>query len=450
MAKIIISIDHKWRDLPAYVYIGMILEKKGHDVQWIRNGYEPYYVVSQKPDLIVMIHLYDLERQEFALELKRQGILVVLMPTEGIATLEGYRKFAAGVDNDLSSVDLHFCWNELTAAIVNENPTIDKSNILTIGCPRFDFYSDPLSKIVIKKENFCHLHGLNYHFPIVTFATNFTQAQFHIKNQDFLVRDAEKLGYVKTVEKIVGGLDRMAQRDYESRDLLINAFIKLVKEFEGVNFVLKLHPSEEHLYYYKLLDSKLEPYRKRITIISKAYIWDVLSVSDVEMVRSCTTGIESWMTGKPTIEMKLNPDEWYFSPEHASGSFIATSYESLKEKLQFYLAGGSVDKKISKERQKFLKKWCYKLDGNRSEAVADILDDLLQKSRPDKKIEFSVKKWLVWLLLFLSDYRVHDIKIYGLKMFSSNRVDKLGRIDKFFNRKDVNDWRKRLDKIVNL
>jgi hypothetical protein len=156
------------------------------------------------------------------------------------------------------------------------------------------------------------------------------------------------------------------------------------------------------------------------------------------------------MTGKPTIEMKLNPDEWYFSPEHASGSFIATSYESLKEKLQFYLAGGSVDKKISKERQKFLKKWCYKLDGNRSEAVADILDDLLQKSRPDKKIEFSVKKWLVWLLLFLSDYRVHDIKIYGLKMFSSNRVDKLGRIDKFFNRKDVNDWRKRLDKIVNL
>ena len=102
------------------------------------------------------------------------------------------------------------------------------------------------------------------------------------------------------------------------------------------------------------------------------------------------------------------------------------------------------------EVQKFLKKWCYKLDGNRSEAVADILDDLLQKSRPDKKIEFSVKKWLVWLLLFLSDYRVHDIKIYGLKMFSSNRVDKLGRIDKFFNRKDVNDWRKRLDKIVNL
>jgi len=444
MAKILISIDHKWRDLPAYVYIGMMLEKKGHNVELIRNGYEPYYVVAQKPDLVIMIHLFDPKRQQFALELKKQGVLVVLMPTEGIPTLEGYRRFAAGVDNDLSGVDLHFCWNEPIAEILKENSTINGNMIITVGCPRFDFYRSPLSEAVIKKGKFCKQHGLSIGFPIVTFATNFTQSQFHLNNQDFLQRDAEKLGYANTVEKVTGGLGQMAQRDYESRELLVHAFIKLVKEFKKVNFVFKLHPSEDHLFYYQLLDSELKPYRDRVTVISKAYIWDVLSVTDVELVRSCTTGIESWMTGKPTIEMKLNPDEWYFSPDHASGSFIATSYDSLREKLRSYLSGEAVSDDLINRREKFIAKWCYKVDGKRSEAVVDALNDLLQRSRVDKNVKFSLKKWFIWLLLSSTDYRVHDLKIYGLKMFSSNRVDKIGRIDKFINRKDILEWRKQL------
>ena len=32
--KILISIDHKWRDLPGHVYLGQLLRKRGFEVAY--------------------------------------------------------------------------------------------------------------------------------------------------------------------------------------------------------------------------------------------------------------------------------------------------------------------------------------------------------------------------------------------------------------------------------
>lgn len=441
--KILISIDHKWRDLPGYVYLGHLLKKKNFKVEYCRNGLERFYIQGFKPHIIIINHLYDKRRQEYLKKIADNGINVIILPTEGIPTLAKYREISAGVENDLSSLTLHFLWNEPMKEVTSKNATITEEKLKVIGVPRFDFYKEPLSKTLISKNEFIKKYHLKENLPIITFATNYTQAQFATQNQDFLKEDSEILGYDKFLREMEDE-ETISQKDFKSRDIAIKAFIKLVKELENVNFILKLHPSEEHTYYFDLLQNELKDYTDRVTVIIQEYIWDILNVTDIELKRSCTTGIESWILGHPTIEMKLNPKEWYYSPEHVVGSDIVTDYDELKNTIQAYLNGKDISEDKKQKREDFLNTWCYKVDGkSTSRAVEEISKLNLRKIH----LPFNLKQLLIYYILKYGNNRLHDFKVYGISsMFKNNRTDKLGRVDKHFNRKDIQKWEILLEK----
>jgi surface carbohydrate biosynthesis protein len=448
MKKIIISVDHKWRDLPSNVLLKKFLEHYGHEVHIIRAGFEEPFVIGTKADMVIMIHLLDVNHQELAKRLQKAGVHVVLMPTEGIPTLDFYRKFASGAFNDLSGVSLQFVWNNEVKNLLVTNKTISEDKIKVVGCPRFDFYRLPLLNHLMNKDSFCKQYNLDPSLKIVTFATNFTQAQFFSKNSQFLIDDANRLGYGDVLSQSSISLYEMSKRDSDSRDILFDAFIRLVEDTKDVNFLLKLHPSEDHQYYINKLENAYFHLKKRITIIANQYIWDVIFVTDVLIKRSCTTGVEAWMLNKPTIELSLNSDEWYFSEEHASGSYIARNYSDLKKHIDFYLQGGSVSVTLNLNRQKFIDKWCYSVDGYRTLNYAAEVTKLLKENSPQKNIKFNLRKWIIYASLRYSRYLVHDLKIYELKSYlSGKKIDKLGRLDKYISIRDVNYWEGLFDKM---
>lgn len=96
MAKILIAVDHKWRDLAGHVYAGLLLEQLGHQVYYVRNNLEKYYISTIKPDLVLMNHLIPPKKQEFAKNLQRQNIRVAILPTEGMPTLSVMRNHMGG------------------------------------------------------------------------------------------------------------------------------------------------------------------------------------------------------------------------------------------------------------------------------------------------------------------------------------------------------------------
>jgi len=221
----------------------------------------------------------------------------------------------------------------------------------------------------------------------------------------------------------------IVRRDHQSRAICFESFIKLIKDFKKVNFIIKLHPSEDHQFYQKSISEKLSVSdRERVRIIVQEYIWDILNASDLELKRSCTTGIGSWILGKPTIEMKLNPNEWYYSEEHASGSDIAESYDSLANIIKYYLGGGEIKKEQQKTRMHFIKKWCYRVDGKATHRMVEHLNSLLNKKgkKNRKKINQTIKNRIIYYCLQIGDHWLHDAKVYGLKNLLQN-----GYIDKF-------------------
>lgn len=452
MAKILIAVDHKWRDLAGHVYAGLLLEQLGHEVHYVRNNQEKNYISTIKPDMVIMNHLIPPKKQKFAKYLQEQNIRVVILPTEGMPTLDGMRKHMGGADCDLSAVDLQFVWNQPMADILRENQTLSDDKIVIAGVPRFDFYKKPLKAILLTKADFLKKYELDPRYPLVTFATNFTQASFHTSNKEFFLKNAKKYGRDKVLGELYGDLGDVPKRDYISRELFLDAFVKLVQNFPEVNFALKLHPTEDHQFYEDLISKNLSSAASRVRIIAHEYIWDVLNVTDIELNRSCTTAIESWLLGKPTIEMQLNPDEYYYSPEFASGSDMVKSSDELIEKVSYYLAGGSIPQNLLDARDQFLQKWCNSPDGTSTQAVADhihaLLNDTNRKQNTDDDYPSDWRRKMNYQLLTLGDHFGHDVRVYGLKnTLNKNYVDKLGRFDKYFHDRDIAEWKRRLPKL---
>ena len=443
MRTILISIDHKWRDLAGYVYIKKLLEERGYRVLLIRNNFEEFYSDVYNPEAVLMIHLYDKNVSDRAKRLKERGISIFLMPTEGIPTLKSIRAFAAGKFADLSPVDLQFVWSDEMKNIMVEQEIVDDSKIKVVGVPRFDFYRSPLKDILLTKEELYKKYKFKHNYPLITWATNFAQASFAVKNRDFIKKDwaKYKLDNILDPEKI-------PQRDFESREIIFENLMRLVRDIRNINLLIKLHPSEDHMYYYNKIRELPDEIKHRIRIVNREYIWDILNSTDILMKRSCTTGVEAWLLNKPTIELKLNPDEWYFSPEHASGSDVVEDYDGLLNRVLYYLNGGSIPEDILSAREEFIKKWCYKVDGKSSLRFVEEVDSFLKnKLNSVKAAKLTFKKIKSYIIVFLMeafDFKIHDLRVYGLR----GNVDKLGRVDKYFHRKDERYWERRLGNCV--
>lgn len=442
MKKILIAVDHKWRDLPSSVLLKLKLEKKGYKVFLCRDSLIPFYAEGIKPHAIIFVHLYDQERQVYAKKLKQRNVKVFLLPTEGIPTLESYRKFASGFFNDLSGVEEQFCWNDNMKKIVEKNTSLKK--VTTVGVPRFDFYSEKLNKTFISKEKFCKKYDLEPGFPIITFATNFTQAQFYKKNKKFFKNDSEKLGYKTVFESNAIDSKKIPELDYISREKTMEFFSSLVKRNQNCNFILKTHPSEDFTYYKKFLSENLKRFKSRIALVNQEYIWDILNVTDIELSRSCTTAVESWLLNLPTIELRLSENEWYQSKDFAAGSYSCSKPQEYFDLIDSLLEGKNIDNDLIAKREKFFKEWCYKIDGNSTDRLVSRIDKSLKNSSATLIYKTNVNNFLIYLLLKISRNLIHDLKVYGYNIFLQNKLDKLGRIDKYITEKDVTFWEKKL------
>ena len=444
MRRVLISIDHKWRDLPGHVLLGELLEKRGIKVSYCRNGLEKYYLNHSYYDVVIINHIFEKSRQALVKEHSLKGTSFVILPTEGIPTLEDYTDFALGVELDYSAIRCYAFWNGFYQNRFEFNTTLSNQNIYIAGVPRFDFY---------KHKNLQkHIH---FNFTTsgpskkILWATNFTQAQFHAPDKfDLMEADARRLGYKDTLESMQGSLQEVAKKDFFAREKSLEIMLKYIQQHSDVLLIIKPHPSEDGTYYknyFKMNNIS----SKRVKIIKNEYIWDLLMWCDVEVSRSCTTAIEAWHLNKPTID--LNPDpSWYHSSKHASGSYQCHNYEELVIAMDKGLEQDWHEPtELRAARDAFINKYCEGRDGNRTRALAEKIFSLTSKQKKSRNsMFFNIKLFLIYLSLRYLDNLPHNLRAYGFSYILGNRIDKFGRADKHFHNKDIRKWKNILSDVV--
>jgi surface carbohydrate biosynthesis protein len=442
--KILFSVDSRWRDLPAYVLLKRVIEKKyGHKVYLLPMGSERYYIPFLKPDIVIFNHLFEKKKEELARQLKGKDIAVCILPTEGAPFTEAPQKVMAGIYHDYSSVDLHFTWNQNIKELMVKHNVLQEDKIKVIGVPRFDLYRHPMNSVFMPKGSLLKKYRLNTSYPVVTLATNFTTAKLAKLSTKHVVQTAENL----RINRITHINDRMKwyEKEYLTREEVLSIFGRLAAYFPHVNFMLKHHPMEDVRFYKRFMKQLERKGIKNIALISKEYIWDVLNATDILIQRACTTATEAWSLNMPTIQLQLS--DHYYSAEHLQTNDVARSFDETVEVIKDYLKGKEIPTDILNNRQKTLERMFFSMDGRSAERCAMHLDAFLRNRKTGSSLRASLGD-VFRLMVYESKIFLRN-SFYALPPVFTTLHNKLGYVDKRVRKKDIRFWEKKLRVIVD-
>jgi len=442
--RVLIDVNHKWRDLPGLAAIKVWLEANYNcEVLLVPSSLVEQALPLFKPHIACMPHIRGKGRYNIAKQAKQMGSLIAVLPPEGRPYSEGETYWEAGGYTDLSPVDLHFVWNKVMYDAMVKYKTLPPERIKIAGNYRFDYYEYPLQTLVPSRETFLQKYGLNPNQPLVTLATSFTLVRFKNKNQDFLLKDHSDLG----ITKIPYRKDPIAEIKYEIRfaNRTLSALSRVVEAFSEVNFIIKPHPNEGHEIYHKFISDMKKQGRENVTLISQEYIWTLLNATDVHLHRLCTTGIEAWFFKKPSLDLDLVPPPDYFDEtamrgsayEAMEGCDVVKCEEELIETIKAYINGRSIPSNQLAAREAYIKKWFYVVDGQRTKIYADEIKKLLDDRRPQVTPPTNYER-----------FQLIDILNQSQDRATKKKIDPTGLVDRTITVKDVDEWDQKIRKVL--
>ncbi|RJQ47414.1 MAG: hypothetical protein C4538_05195 [Nitrospiraceae bacterium] len=442
MAKIMIVVDHKWRDLPSSVYLKLLLEKNyGHSVELVRLGEDSALISSFMPHMVIYNNLYEKDRNEYARHLTSCGIKILILPTEGITFSDQQTLLFTHKYSGIDFIDCYLAWNSLMHNAILENNVLPESKVSLAGNCRFDFYLPPLSRLLKDRDYFFHKYGMPLHRMNILITTNFANAEFW-PDTSFLEKNLEKQR--ANGIPVFSDAAKLAQYEYEYRNMMFDLIIGFTKKQRGVNLLLKYHPSERKMLYQRFAD-ELKTLNPNVFLIEGEYIWDVLNVSDLTLQRCSTVAIEAWLMGKYTAEIELLPSlDHFLQPKYREGSWTVKSVQDLSELISSISDNTlSISQEMNTYRKKIIRELIFKPDGETSKRVAETIDSLTREIHADirKLSGVTMKNRIKSFVRRTLGMKGYDIAS-NLSKFKFG--DYLGRYDKRFSADDVREWSEKL------
>lgn len=428
---ILITVDHRWRDLPAYAYLAEILEKKyNFKVYLARDGDEVRYWKVFKPNVVVVNHILEIHKRNWIKNLPPQ-VKVVILPTEGITThTKDMVNILGGNREEYKFVQALLSWVEFLESYWTPECFLLKERIYPVGVPRFDFFFLPEKRVIFRGPEYLRKKlKINGSTKTITFFLNFVYATVASRNiklwENILVRQGyNPKPYIE-----------MAYRDLEARKKFICTIQDMLKNFPNYIFLIKPHPNEDFLFYRKYFRN-----HPRIRIIPNLYSIEALLISDLIIQRRCTTGLESAILNIPAIDYN------YEFPDLYNGDLVKGIWPEANSESELFDLITKWEKKdltpwieCEEERKKRIEKWCSLNKGKATEKSAEIIYQIATKT---DSYHLDLSKIIKNKIRY---YFVASLKDIYRKIFP----DRWGRYHKAPNFLDFWLWRKKASKILN-
>ena len=443
MSKIMIITDHKWRDLPGNTFLKLHLEKiYGHEVLLVRLGEEKLFAPSFKPTILLYNNLYNATTSTYARYLKKQGVKIAILPTEGITFSDNQTLLFSHKFNDIGFIDYYFAWNELIAGAIEKYEVLSPEKIRKVGCCRFDFYTNEMEPYRKNKAYFQQNYGIPEDKPIVLFTTNFANAEFW-PNFEFLKQelDRQRASGIETF----ADPRRMAKYEFDLRNSTFECMKEFCRQMPDVTLIIKYHPSERTSIYHEFV-KELRAINPNIYLIEGEYIWDIVGICDVIIQRCSTVAVEAWLMDKQTIELKLtSSDDHFLRPIYQDGSVLAEDAAELVTSVKSFIETDFLlDEGLCKKRKEILSRVIERSEGGATAEIATQLNAILIDENNAKlgKIQYSDYMSVLKFVL----HRTFGAK--GLSRIANwsklKFGDYLGRFDKAFTKRDQIEWEEKL------
>jgi hypothetical protein len=223
-----------------------------------------------------------------------------------------------------------------------------ESQIIT-GNPKFD----PIAKgYSVNKERICRKLGLNPNNGIIVLTTEW-----------------------------YAGVS--VSSTWETNVLFILRTLQALKHCSQEQVVVKLHPTS-HKQYGKIVSAIATEIGVNV-VITKDYLWELLSICDLVLISgNSTVGLEAMILDRPIVtvalcsQSEIPPEIFYASCGAALGVYKA---EDITPAIKDALYNEEIRKKLAEARKKFIYEHAYIQDGKASERVAKLIEQMIKESK---------------------------------------------------------------------
>ena len=157
----------------------------------------------------------------------------------------------------------------------------------------------------------------------------------------------------------------------------ILAIYNTVRSLKDVQLVIKLHPGEDQRATLYKKDKSFTP----VIVGKKADTYALLYACDLMITRHSTTASEAVALNKPVIILNLSGESdpvEYVKEGVALGVYDEKDLKATVEKLL------QDDSELAKNRKKYIEKHLYKIDGNATERVVNLIEEMIKESGMEK------------------------------------------------------------------
>jgi surface carbohydrate biosynthesis protein len=372
--RVVILVDNRWRDLNQAGLIAHHLERRG-----VQCCLEPLEATraslpAHRPHLLLFNHLLTSTLANYSRRLHEAGVLTAVLPNEGIYFDAGELEFNAAKFHNNAHVDLFFCWNRVHADALVSHGGQSRDGIHVVGVPRFDFYFPPWSEILPRADRSTRRR------PQLLLCTNFVLARYTRQPRI----DADRL-FAPWKDRVASYRDYwgIIQASAVGQERIFGFLNALAAESDW-DLLVRPHPNEEIDLYRAWRNGLSAARQERVTVDREAHISSVLMDCDLEIAcETCTTSMESWIIGKPTIELVMARHPVLFHPEMAALHPNCDRSDALVALVRANLRPGA-QQRFSEGRRQHLEKWCASPAGNSSERIAEVICHSLE-GRPEPR-----------------------------------------------------------------
>jgi surface carbohydrate biosynthesis protein len=395
-SRVVLLVDDRRRDLDQAALIGHHLRSLG--MECFLEPLEAYRAVlaAYRPGMIIFNHMNGGHLVDWSKRLAEIGVLVAVLPNEGIAHDEASQRYLAGRYHNDAHVDYFFCWNESHRQALADEGFLDRTQIEVTGVPRFDFYFEPWSSAVRlpRKRNSSR--------PKILVCTNFGFAG--LKNDP---RDLVDKFFAAWATRVPVYRDYwpLVEASWRARTRLLD-YVNALVAADKFEVTLRPHPREDVEFYSAWLEGLPAAMRTHVRIDRDSNISGLILDCDLEVsCESCTTAVESWIAGKPTVELVFDRLPALYQEERSRGNVHCDDPAKLPAIVERELANPAQEE-LREIRRQYLQKWCATPDGNACGRIAEIAAAAVKLRQPS------------WSKLTANDYR-RALKLQTFRSFGA-------------------------------
>ena len=359
-------VDHRGRDLMGAALVAHHLEALGIDCRL--EPIEAYRgcLAAHRPDMIVFNHLFAGHLVDYSKRLQQMGVAVGLLLNEGLVDNQDFLDFASGKYHR-PQVDLFMCWNQRHYHALKDTPQFGGSVVAITGTPRFDYYFPPYSAVYRNPYPASWQDG---QAKIILACTNFGFAPYHElpkRHLSFADSWASRLpSYKENTTAARAAIHHAARERFF-------AFADALLEDPQYRLAIRPHPRETHTRYHQWINDLAPAKQARVCFVPHEEIAALINACDAHLsCDTCTTALECWIAGKPTISLHTSSDPIMVNPEQLALSTVCETPAQLVPLLGQVLQSPQKGE-LLEQRARYVETFCGTPDGRAAARVAEAI-----------------------------------------------------------------------------